>query len=121
MIVTIQRGISGLPYSVNKQEFATDGLNEEQVVKTIEDARKISDMIEKTYGNISPLDIQLAEDNKKYKEIVEMLSVQSEQKSVFIRFLKDTMEDDAFMRLRDECVASNDYQKITAHTNAQPE
>ena len=120
MIITIQRWITGLPYSVNKQEFSTDWMSKEQIIEEIITARAISDRIEETYWSISPLDIQLAEDNKMYKKLNEKLQVASEQKSVFIKFLKEELGD-RFEDIKTQCLESADYKKVTAHTNDSAE
>jgi len=118
MKVRIQRPISWVSYSVNEQEFSTEGKSRQDVETEIQQAKEISDFIERTYWQPNSVaDFALIDENKILASTVETVSVASEQKTVLIEALKKSLWDVEYSRIRDNVLKSDAYNKINLHSD----
>ncbi len=118
MRIEIQTTIEWKPYSVNKQIIDTDWLSELWIKEEIRQSKTYSDFINQVYSEeVIASNPQAEEENKIYQSTIQKINDLSEQKSVIISKLKDTIWAKEFDKLVAEIKLSPDYKKVTLHSN----
>ena len=121
MIVTIQKTIPSVTYSVNKVEFEVNSWDDfnktfplaKQVMARID--RFEEDIIEQVESAWNP---QIIEENKELSKLVNNLQIESSQKTVMIDYMKRELGDNAEIVI-DKAKSSTEMARTTLHSDIE--
>lgn len=116
----IQRPINWVQYSVNEQEFETEGLTETQIQDNIRLAKRIWDLVQTEYSQPTSIaDFQLISEFNELKKVLEKVQTTSEQKSVLLEAMKKALWESQYEIIKEETVQSKNFKKVTLHSNKE--
>ena len=120
MQIEIQRPISWVQYSINKQTFDTKDMSKEDIIQNIQQAKEIWDLVQQTYWQPSSVaDFQLVSEFNETKKVLEKVQTLSEQKSVLLEAMKKALGTEAYEKMKEEVMSSDHFNKITLHSKAE--
>ena len=117
MNIRIQRPISWVQYSVNEQTIDTTWLTKEEIISQINQAKEYWDIVQQAYWQPSSVaDFQMISEFNELKKVLEKVQVLSEQKSVLLEAMKNTMWTEPYETIKEEVMSSDHFKKITLHS-----